>query len=108
MLQVLEYGTPKEVLGLNNQMTQILQQLLETHPAIKYNKEDHTDQIQFSFNSEDLMGIIPLFGRLETVKTPFPNSINTVSWKISYGTIFTVTSNTSYHIVKILSNIRLI
>nr|XP_039259638.1 tripartite motif-containing protein 3-like [Styela clava] len=73
--KVLEYGTPKEVLGLNNQMTQILQQLLETHPAIKYHKEQDTMALDYKFNIENLKLLDNIFGKIEFVPKPFTGPV---------------------------------
>ena len=40
------------MLGLNNQMTLILQQLLETHPALTYHKVEETESLQFEYNPD--------------------------------------------------------
>ena len=76
---MLEYGTPKEVLGLNNQMTQILHQLLETHPALTYHKVDHTDVLRFEANADASVRVIrDNLGRLVLHNTPFNEGINKV------------------------------
>lgn len=56
--KVLEYGTPKEVLGLNNQMTLILQQLIETHPALTYHKIDQIESIEFNHNPDSCSRVV--------------------------------------------------
>ncbi|XP_018668248.2 zinc finger protein ZF(Bbox/RING)-1 isoform X2 [Ciona intestinalis] len=77
--KVLEYGTPKEVLGLNNQMTQILHQLLETHPAATYHNTDQTDNIQFDTNADASVRVIrDNLGRLIIQKATFDEIVNKV------------------------------
>ena len=84
-VQVLEYGTPKEVLGLNNQMTQIFHQLLETHPAQCYHKVDHTDVIHFDANADASVRVIrDNLGRLSVQQTAFDESINKVRFVLSF------------------------
>uniref|UniRef100_H2YQG6 RING-type E3 ubiquitin transferase n=1 Tax=Ciona savignyi TaxID=51511 RepID=H2YQG6_CIOSA len=90
--KVLEYGTPKEVLGLNNQMTQILHQLLETHPATTYHNTDQTDNIQFDTNADASVRVIrDNLGRLTIQKATFDESINKVGWGdvINVGKLYT-------------------
>ena len=80
VFQVLEYGTPKEVLGLNNQMTKILHQLLETHPALSYHKIEDTDLIRFDANADASVRVIrDHLGRIAMQKTAFTANINKVS-----------------------------
>ncbi|CAK8688683.1 tripartite motif-containing protein 2-like isoform X3 [Clavelina lepadiformis] len=77
--KVLEYGTPKEVLGLNNQMTQILHQLLETHPAMKYHKTEQTDVILFDTNPDASVRVIrDNLGRLNRQEAAFDENTNKV------------------------------
>nr|CAB3267238.1 zinc finger protein ZF(Bbox/RING)-1 [Phallusia mammillata] len=77
--KVLEYGTPKEVLGLNNQMTQILHQLLETHPAHTYHKTEETDTINFDTNADASVRVIrDNLGKLHILKTAFDEQVNKV------------------------------
>lgn len=55
---MLEYGTPKEVLGLNNQMTLILQQLLQTHPAPAYHRKREIDVSFFDTNLNSSVRVV--------------------------------------------------
>jgi len=79
LAQVLEYGTPKEVLGLNNQMTQILHQLLESHPAHTYHKTDKTTKVTFDTNPDASVRVIrDNLGKLSKVQATFGDDVNKV------------------------------
>lgn len=76
----MEYGTPKEVLGLNNQMTQILYQLLETHPALAYHKAEHTEVIRFEANANASVRVVrDNLGKISMQKNVFDDDTNRVS-----------------------------
>jgi len=77
--KVLEYGTPKEVLGLKNQMTLILQQLLETHPALTYHKMEQIDSIQFDHDPGVCTRIVrDHLGKISNRKIPVDNQLKKV------------------------------
>ena len=60
-------------------MTQILHQLLETHPALSYHKVEHTDVVHFDANADASVRVIrDNLGRLSMQTTPFDEGINKV------------------------------
>jgi len=77
--KVLDYGTPKEVLGLNNQMTLILQQLLETHPALTYHKIEQIESLQFDHNPDACTRVVrDYLGKITKRKIPIDERLRKV------------------------------
>lgn len=76
----MEYGTPKEILGLKNQMTQMLKQLLETHPANKFHKDNRIEPTEFTFDEAEVKNVDDIYGKIGIVSKPFPDGIEKVSY----------------------------
>ena len=60
-------------------MTQMLKQLLETHPATKFHKDNRTDHTEFTFDAGDLKDINDIFGKIGVISRPFPESVEKVN-----------------------------
>lgn len=61
-------------------MTHMLKQLLETHPAEQYHKDNRTEQTEYSFNGGNAEDIDDIFGKVGIATKPFPDSVEKVRW----------------------------